>query len=220
MTLWIYNKASQRYHVTAEGADALGIKPGTFVGQASRVELRDAWTDAQKAVTDKLARDYDNGRITLSEWVTGMRQENRVNYVEQYLLGKGGRNNMTQADWGRIGNAVRHQNEYLQNFANDLMTREPPLTLAQIEARSRMYVDGSTAMYERANALAKGMPDLPAYPGDGQTQCQTNCKCHWQIVEKEATWEATWILEPAAEHCDDCIANAGQWAPLVVAKAN
>lgn len=215
---WNYEQSTGQYRVTREGATELGIKPGTFVGQQRRIELRDEWSEAQKQITDKLAEDYDNGKIALSDWVKGMRQENRINYTEQYLLGKGGRNNMTQADWGRVGRAVRTQNEFLQGFAQDLMSKEPPLTLAQIQARARQYVDGSTSLYERANALGRGMPDLPEYPADGKQNCKSNCKCAWQIEDKGNFWECTWILDPEAEHCESCLENAGRYNPLKIPK--
>lgn len=218
MPNWIYEKSTGRYRVTREGADSLGLRPGTFISQKRRIELRDEWTKAQTKVTDRLAIDYDNGKISLSEWVKAMREENRINYVEQYLLGHGGRNNMTPADWGRIGRAVRTQNEFLQKFAQDLMNKEPPLTLAQIQARARLYVDGSTSIYERATALAKGLPDLPEYPADGNQICKSGCKCHWDYEEFDDHWECTWILEPAAEHCDTCTTNASKWNPLVILK--
>lgn len=218
MPSWIYERSTNRYRVTKEGADLLGLRPGTFISQSRMVEMRDGWTEAQAKITDRLAQQYDNGTIPLSEWVKAMRQENRINYIEQYILGHGGRNNMTPADWGRIGNAVRKQNEFLQGFAQDLMTKEPPLTLAQIQARARLYVDGSTAMYERARILVQGIPDLPQYPADGNQICKSNCKCHWQTQEFDDRWECTWVLEPAAEHCETCTSNAGKWNPLVIMK--
>lgn len=218
MPNWIYDRRTNRYRVTREGAANLGLRPGTFIGQSERVRLRDEWTQAQKTIVDRLAIDYDNGRIPLSDWVLSMRQEVKINYIEQYLLGIGGRNNMTQADWGRLGYAIRTQYDYLQGFADDLMNAEPPLSLAQIQNRARMYIDGATAMYERANALGKGMPDLPAYPADGSQACKSNCKCNWDIQQTDTEWVCTWVLEEGAEHCETCLTNAAQWAPLVIPK--
>ena len=215
---WRYVRSSGRYQVTREGAEFLGVRNGTFISAARRVEMRDEWTAAQKLITDRLATDWYDEKIKLSEWLEAMRQENRINYVEQYLLGHGGRNNMTQADWGRIGQAVKKQNEYLQGFANDLMNRQPELTLNQIKARARQYVDGSTAMYERATALALGMPDLPEYPADGNQQCHSNCKCSWDIKDMGDHWICTWVLDMAAEHCPDCLENAAKWGELRVDK--
>lgn len=218
MTNWIYERTTGRYRVTKEGAADTGQRPGTFVSQTRRVELRDLWAESQRKVTDRLAADFHSGKISLSEWTNAMRTENRINYVEQYLLGHGGRNNMTPADWGRVGNAIREQNELLQKYANDLLTKQPPLSLAQMQARSRLYVNGSTAMYERGNALARGMPDLPQYPGDGSQICRSNCKCHWDIKDTPEAWLCTWVLDPGAIHCSTCVDNSAMWSPLVVRK--
>jgi len=210
MPKWVYEPSTNRYRDTATGR---------FIGQEKRVELRDEWTQSQKLVTDKLAEDYDSGKLSLSDFVKGMREEIKINNIEQYLLGAGGRNNMTPADWGRLGNRIKGQYEFMQEFGQDILDADPPLTLAQIQARARMYVDSSTAMYERANALAAGMPDLPEYPADGKQDCKSNCKCHWQIEDKGKAWEATWVLEETAEHCESCIDNANKWSPLVIEKA-
>lgn len=218
MPSWIYERSTNRYRVTREGAELLGLRPGTFIGENRRIELRDEWTEAQKLITDRLALDYDRGDIRLSDWVLQMRQEVKTSYIEQYLLGIGGRNNMTPSDWGRLGNALRNQYGYLQGFADDLMNRQPPLTLAQIKARMRQYINGSTAMYERARAKAQGAPALPEYPADGSQDCRSNCKCHWRIEETETEWRAFWELEGGADHCDSCLSNNAKWYPLVILK--
>ena len=49
----------------------------------------------------------------------------------------------------------------------------------------------------------------------------TNCQCDWITnpnVEDEVTtgWNASWVPSPRAEHCQDCLTNAGLWAPLFV----
>jgi len=157
-----------------------------------------------------LAADMAAGEMSTSSWVFGMRGEIKKTYINQYLLAKGGRQNMTQADWGRLGGMLKNQYGYLDKFAQDINAGK--MTEAQIKARSQLYINSGRQAYERGRVAALGMPSLPAYPGDGSTQCLTNCQCHWEITEAETEWLAYWTLG-AAEHCPDCVQRAQDWAP-------
>ncbi len=212
---WRWNQQARRYYVTAEGAAALGQKPGTFISQTQRVNLRDAFIESQKARTNELANQLAKGNITIQQWTLSMREEIKTNHITQYLLAHGGRDTMTQADWGRLGQKIRVQYDYLQKFAADVAAGK--LTEGQIAARSRMYVESSSQSFEQGSAMASGTPELPQYPGDGATRCMANCKCYWSIAELNDRWECTWKLRPA-EHCPDCIANAARWNPLTFLK--
>ena len=121
---------------------------------------------------------------------------------------------MTQADYGRLGNMLRNQYGFLDRFAQEIAAGN--ISQAQIAARAKMYFASATQAFERAQAAGRGI-QLSQYPGSGQTQCMSNCKCSLRFEEKETTWEVTWRLG-VAEHCDDCVALASSWNPLVVPK--
>ena len=121
---------------------------------------------------------------------------------------------MTQADWGRLGAEVRKQYEHVGGSAGEIAAGN--LSPAQVAARSQLYTQAATASYERGRAAAHRLV-LPAYPGDGSTQCRVNCKCHWRIVEDETAWNCYWTLGKA-EHCEDCVAREATWAPYVYPK--
>lgn len=213
---WRWNQQARRYYVTTEGAQSLGQKPGTFVSQAQMVTLRDAFIGEQKQRMNSWATELSSGRITVQQWTLLMRDEIKTNHIAQYLLAHGGRDTMTQADWGRLGQTIRQQYGYLQNFAQQVANGD--LTEAQIAARARMYVESSSQSFGQGHAAAMGAPDLPQQPGDGRTQCLSNCKCYWDIREMEDRWDCYWKLRPA-EHCPDCIANASRWNPLTFYKS-
>jgi len=78
-----------------------------------------------------------------------------------------------------------------------------------------MYINSSIQSYERANARARGLPDLPQYPGDGNTRCLTNCQCHLSYEWADGAWLVYWNLGQA-EHCPDCEAMASDWSPLEI----
>lgn len=179
------------------------------------VTLRDFFIEAAKGDMDKLTRRLLNHNIDLQQWVLEMRTQSKTAYINEYLLARGGQNNMTQADWGRLGGLLKRQYEYIDNFARDIDAGK--VSGGQIRTRARMYIDSATQAFERAKAQSLGIPSLPAYPGDGQTVCRANCQCHWNIVDAEDHWNATWQLG-VAEHCLDCVDNSQRWAPLRVEK--
>ena len=213
---WLWDSTSRRYRVTRAGAEALGQRAGTYVGQSRMVQLRDAFIAQSKVRTNALAAQIANGDITLQQWQMGMREVIKDTYINEYMLGAGGRNAMTQSDWGRVGQMVREQYEYVDRFARDIA--DGRYTEAGIAARARMYPESASQAYERGNTESRGMPQLPAYPGDGSTQCLSNCKCRWLIKETDDAWECTWKISPA-ENCPDCLDRAQRWAPLMVPKA-
>lgn len=188
-------------------------RAGRFIKVKDLLEHRDTFLGRRMDVVNDLAEQLANDQINVQQWVLQMRQEIKRAYMAEYELGIGGRNMMTQADFGRVGGMLKNQYNYLNGFAEDI--QQGKLSVAQIQMRGRMYVDSATQSFERANAIARGLPSLPAYPGDGQTVCRSNCKCNWRIEPVEFGWNCYWELG-AAEHCPDCVANASRWNPLFV----
>jgi hypothetical protein len=91
------------------------------------------------------------------------------------------------------------------------------MSTAQLRARARNYVSASVRGFELGNGAAHGLPELPDYPRSGNQQCNMNCRCNWEIVERRAEWRCYWRLQPA-EHCPDCVENAERWNPLIIPK--
>ena len=202
---WSYDKTSRRYRNT---------ETGRYLSNKQMLGLRDTFSAKQAEKVKDLAGKVSNG-LTVGEWERSMRATIRNNTVDQYVLGRGGRNAMTPADWGRVGQLVRGQYKYAAQFAQDIA--DAKLSAAQIAARSQLYMAASTNAYERGGAASfKGLR-LPTYPADGSQECKANCKCSWDIADKADRYEATWTLG-VADHCSTCISNAGQYAPFVQVK--
>ena len=125
---------------------------------------------------------------------------------------------MTQANYGELGGLLKAQYKWLNNFASEIA--DGTQSLAQIKARSGLYIASATNAFERGKAASYGMPKLSQYPGDGKTECLRQCKCHLQIEETATVWQVHWKLGPVrTEHCGDCLGLAAEWAPLVIKKA-
>lgn len=72
------------------------------------------------SATDTLANMMSNDLLRVGDWQTAMRQQIKKSYTDQYILGKGGIEQMTQADWGSIGGQLSRQFSYLDSFADDV----------------------------------------------------------------------------------------------------
>lgn len=160
---------------------------------------------ASRALVDQWVEDVDEGLLSPDEFDVRMRTEIREEYIRQYLLGIGGTGQMTQADWGSIGGMVGTQySPYLNDFVAALAAGEVPLGAAQV--RAGMYINSGREAFERAHARAlegiaveerwtispvENCDDCLAFeamgwqpigtfpfPGQGDTQCLTNCQCH------------------------------------------
>jgi hypothetical protein len=202
---WTWDDKSKRYRDNSTGR---------YLSHSKMLSLRDQFTSAMVREMDLLVESLANGDITVQRWVTAARDVLRTIYLDQYALGRGGRHVMTQEDYGRIGGLLRSQYAYLNRFAN--VVAEGTLSVAQIRQRLRMYANSGTQAYERGYAAAMGVIALlPAYPGDGQTVCKTNCKCSWVYERHEDRVDCTWSLG-VAEHCPDCVENSKKWAPFTV----
>lgn len=203
---WQWDDTSKRYRDSATGR---------YISFRQVLPLRDAFVEAQKSEIDRLAGKLVKGEIDTAEWVREFKGVMRTTYKNEYALGIGGRNNMTARDYGIVGQQLRGQYAHLYKFAEQIDGGN--LTEGQIRMRSRMYVDSSRQAFERGHAMSMGGIQLPHYPGDGSTQCRSNCQCAWEIQDAGDHWEAFWRLG-YAEHCPDCVAYSEQYKPLIVEK--
>lgn len=158
--------------------------------------------------------------LSLSQWQNGMRQALKDGLIQQYLLGIGGKGQLSRLDYGSIGGMLADQLRYLDGFAAEIARGE--LTPERIRYRAEMYARSTREAFGRAYGRMWGVPEgaLPAYPGDGNSRCMTNCQCMWEIESVEDKtgllgWNCFWTLG-AAEHCPDCIENSQKWAPLYI----
>ena len=159
------------------------------------------------------------GELEVWEAEDRMREEIEAAYIRQFLIGKGGRNNVSLLDWVVVVGLIGAQYRYFERFMSAVAAGS--ISDGELARRMNMYVAGSRHSYEQGNARSYGALELPAYPGDGSTDCMTNCCCAWDIKTKYDSlgavsgWECTWNLGPC-QHCQHCPRRAAQWSPLFV----
>jgi len=186
---------------------------GRFVAEAT---IRDWGETSRHSALEEALEGVKN--LQPRELETLLRALIKGEVIRQYLLGIGGKHSLTQADYGRMGGIIADQYRYLSEMIAKYENGE--YTSARVAALVGMYINSTREAFERANAIAHGLPNMPAYPGDGGTPCLTNCKCHWQYEWNriKQVWECTWTLT-AAEHCSGCEDHAAEWSPLLVTPA-
>lgn len=173
---YVWEKVTARYRDKATGR---------FISEQVLVNLAESFTgftqDNLTSLTDKMI----SGKMSLADWQRQFAQELKDAYIVNAQIGRGGKNAMTQADYGRIGQRLRGEYKYLNDFAKEIANGD--LSAAQIQARVDQYAAGTRkAYYDGRTAAAK----------DG------------------GFTEERRILNPA-EHCEDCLDYAGKgWQPI------
>jgi len=85
---------------------------------------------------------------------------------------------------------------------------------AQALARAASY---TSAIVQVVPNVEAGTLRLPYRPGDKRLLCKGFCKCHLDIRPlAPGDYDVFWVLDPVAEHCDDCIQLAAMWTPLKI----
>jgi len=154
--------------------------------------------------TDDITRRLANGDLTRSQFSELLRAELKGEYIRQYMLGRGGYEQMTFKDWGSIGGSLAEQYRFIDGFIDTVLEGE--LSEKQLSARARMYSNSAREANVRARNVtmkawgvdeefwyttsgnscvdcldyeAMGYQALGyfPFPCDGTTVCLTNCKC-------------------------------------------
>lgn len=96
-----------------------------------------------------LADDLQSGAISLVEWEAQMRDYVLSEYTIALELTKGGREKITQSDWGYLGSLVKKQYQYLDGFAGEIAANpEQWLQGKRLLARMDLYRDSAYAALE------------------------------------------------------------------------
>lgn len=160
---------------------------GRIISQAQVREALDGYVDASQNVSRDLGILLRDGNISLADWQLQMRAHIKDVHLAAAAAQRGGWQNMTQADFGRVGQRIREQYRYLDNFAKQIADGTQPLD-GRFLVRSQMYTDAAVATYDRF---------------------ETNAFNNAGFDEERS------ILEPGARHCGECESEAARgWQPL------
>lgn len=200
---WRYDVAGKRYL----------DRDGGVVARSTTNDWVDGFLDGQSRTAGDLARMLDGGQLTLPQWEREMRALVKRTHVASYVVGRGGKAQMTQRDYGSTGWHIRQQYGHLRDMARQV--QEGDVSAAQLAARSEQYAQSARAGFFRGYGR-RWVIELPYHPADGGTPCHGNCRCAWDITEDEAEVRAYWRLGGSARGpCAGCQSRASESAPLV-----
>lgn len=200
MANWTYDPEDHTY---SSGSKSLDLA-GTDLPEAMLLLI--ARTSARvEAITERLLA----GQTPVATWEADLRDTLDRAHLAAYAAGRGGFAQMTDADREALSGAVVEQYGFLRGFAEEIGAGA--LTAAMIASRVKLYAGAIYASGERGRAAAWSLR-LPAYPGDGSTQCRVNCRCRWEFAVEEDRPVAYWRTS-LVESCQDCIGRSGAWAP-------
>lgn len=190
----------------AESARYRDTESGRYISRAAiRGALEESLANLTRR-TDALTDDLRAGRISLNEWQDDMKQIVKQVQMAAQEVASGGRAQMTQADYGRVGQKVREQYQYLDRWVEDIKQGGPIS-----EGRARQYLrSGRTAFLEAEsremrnrgylarNVLRsaehcwqciaetdKGLVPVEFLTLPGHRVCLGNCRC-FLVYEKAA----------------------------------
>ena len=151
---------------------------------------------------------YFAGAITIEAFRSGFEEALRKHYYELMILGLGGEEPLPgQLDF--LGSRIGQELIYLDGFVNDL----PKMTIERAKWRAGLYA------FARSTYIGFTIPLeivslMPVLPGD---DCLGGDLCHCSLnveVGDDGTHYVYWVLDPASESCEVCIAHSAE-SPFV-----
>ena len=160
-----YNAAAGRY-----------IAPdGRFVGQQTiRTEL-DKALDATSARLVQLSRDFRAGTIDGAAWQVESMKLIKQTHLLGAALEQGGWANLTQSDFGRVGQIVRSEYAYFSNLVKQIENGTQRLN-GTLDSRMRLYGQAGRGTYhtfERESRSEQGYDEVRRIL-NGRDNCSTS----------------------------------------------
>ncbi len=185
VTTWVYELATAPYGWDTPAARYRSGETGRFVSDSViRGDLERFNNVVRDELTD-LTQRWADGNITLEQWQNRITNQLRDSWRWNAMAGRGGKSQMTQEDWGRMGGRMRFEYDRLNRLAIEM--KAEMLTPAQVQARMGLFAQAARVGYY-----------------DGVTAAK----------EATGFTEMRRVLNPA-EHCEDCEGYEAQgWVPI------
>ncbi len=177
---------------------------GRFVPESTVLRELDSYIDSAAQRMMELSRSLQSGSLDLASWQTQMMQEIKLSHINASQLAHGGRAQMSQADYGRVGRIIRTQYDYVRAWGRDIAAGSAPVD-GRLIARSALYANAARPTFESIRArdqknagaqmeqnvlhasescagcraeTAKGLvPVGTLVPIGSRVPCRVNCKC-------------------------------------------
>lgn len=199
---WSYDRNTGRYR----------DERGKFLSQASVQKLVDGRIDKLEASLKRFTRMLSNGSITLDQWQGSVRAAIKAAHIQAAIIGHGGKAGMGSAEYGRVGQRLRLEYDFLANFASDLLGGRvsAPMALARIglyaqSVRGSYWLGAEIRQQEQGYSLmrrilddqakhcedclryaARGVVSIGSVPLPGQRcECGARCRCSVRYFKQQ-----------------------------------
>lgn len=119
---------------------------GTFLSTGRALASLESDLRGLVVLTDNLTDDLRSGRLSLEAWRFQMMDVVKHVQMGAATLAKGGRAQMTDADYGRVGQLTRAQYQYLEEWTQEIARGDAPLD-GRLTSRARLYVAAARPTY-------------------------------------------------------------------------
>jgi hypothetical protein len=181
-----YLMGSTRYAWNDQASRYIDTATGRFVApSAVRVDL-DRVLDGLSSKMGDVSQSLINGEINLDAWQTQMMDLTKRSHLVSAASQRGGWAQMTQSDFGRVGQVVRAEYGYLREFANQIESGKQPLD-GNIGRRAKMYGQQARLTFYEFNKSEMGKRGFDQErsilnPADHCEQCKTEESKGFQVI--------------------------------------
>jgi hypothetical protein len=199
---WSYDPISGRFR----GAN------GRFISQSAIESLVDGRINRLGVELRRYTNMLSRGDITLDQWQQSVREALKLSHIQATVIGNGGKDTMSQSDWGRVGQRLRAEYAYLERFARDILAGSvsTPMALARIQLYAEnvrgAYWEGTAIRQEKQgyslmrrildaqaqhcqeclDYAARGVVSIGSLPLPGQRcSCRARCKCRVKYMRQQ-----------------------------------
>lgn len=134
------------------------VATGRFIPESTVRAGVDALVRDSAGQMAGLAARYRAGDLPAADWLTAQMREIKDVNLAAAIAARGGRAQMTQSDYGRVGQVVRRQYDYARQMAADVLNGRQRLN-GRLDVRAGSYANSARLLYEqlrRAESAARG----------------------------------------------------------------
>jgi hypothetical protein len=180
------NPLSPEYLWNEKALQYINRSTGRFVPRSEITEQLFKVTKQSSERMRAISQQLRDGNVSLADWQLQMMQEIKTTHLAGAAMQKGGWQQMTQADFGRVGQIVRREYGFLRDLANGIESGKIKLD-GRILIRAAQY---------------------------GQAGRETQLLFWNQKAADRGYDQERSVLNPA-EHCNECVDEAAKgWQAL------
>lgn len=179
------------------------LETGKFVSERLVRDGVDRAADLTSARLGELTSRFRTGEISAVQWQTEMLAQIKQAHISAALAAYGGRDAMTPARWGTVGQLIRREYAFARAFAADVLSGRQRQN-GRMDARARLYGQAIRGTYENirrresanaglryernvrhasescrqcVGASGQGWVPIGTLPPVGARTCRGNCRC-------------------------------------------